>query len=87
MAAARTAQRPIPIVCSLITGAKGAYIEFKNGGKRWQKLTQGASFPFIHNYTGNGKLFYRACWINTNGKKGSWSKPISYTVSAPKAAA
>gem|GEM_PF-2849354 len=72
---------------NLPTGTKGAYVEVKNTGKRWTKLTQGASFPFVHNYNGNGKLFYRACWINSSGKKGSFSSPISFTQNATKAAA
>ncbi len=71
----------------LPTGTKGAYVEYKNGGNTWKKLTQGAKFPFVHSYTGNSKVYYRACWINANGKKGAWSKPISLSSSTPKAAA
>lgn len=76
---------------SLPNGTKAAYVEFKNGGNKWQKLTQGSNFPFVHSYNGNGRIYYRACWINSNGKKGSFSKPVSMTNSskatAPKAAA
>lgn len=71
---------------SLPTGTKAAYVEFKNGNGCWTKLTQGSNFPFVHNFTGNGKYSYRACWINNNGKKGSWSKPISNQNSVKAAA-
>lgn len=67
-------------------GANSAYVEYRNGNGKWNRLTQGSNFPFTHTVSGNNKkIYYRACWIN-NGKKGSWSPAMSYTFGVKTAA-
>jgi hypothetical protein len=43
-----------------------------------RKLTNGSNFPFFHNVNGTKQVFYRACWVGNNNKKGPWSTTVSY---------
>lgn len=63
---------------SLPNGAKSAWVETRTTGGRWTKLTNGSNFPFEHNVNGNKQVFYRACWLSNNNKKGPWSTTVSY---------
>jgi hypothetical protein len=67
-------------------GAKSAFVQYRTTGRAWRTLIQGSSFPFTHNFSGR-KVWYRACWIGTNGKNSAWSKGVTYTVGANKKAA
>jgi hypothetical protein len=63
---------------SLPAGAKSAWVETRTQGGRWTKLTNGSNFPFFHNVNGTKQVFYRACWVGNNNKKGPWSTTVSY---------
>ncbi|MCW5936009.1 MAG: hypothetical protein KIT11_01715 [Fimbriimonadaceae bacterium] len=71
----------------LPAGASGAAIQYRYGRQSWRKLTQGATFPFVHNTNSIDakKITYRACWVYGN-KKGPWSATFNYNINTLKAA-
>jgi hypothetical protein len=59
--------------------ATGACVQFRRKGGRWQTLSKGKSWPFMHVVgTGKAAVEYRAAWFGKGGKFGPWSKTSTF---------